>query len=358
MAIDLTGGIDPQRELAFAERPDNPDMRDSVSFWVFDDRGELGLPRVGIEALASQWDVHAVQVNVAFPDGRVYRTRADGPSWPAAGPDGRPTVLGGGPLGFECVREFDTWRMTFDGQLMQTSSADLVEGRKTGPLVDVKFDVEAVLAVPPWVQGALDAQSGTQLEKSVEGDLMGGPRYEQLFRARGSLSVGGDAQSFTGSGLRIRRQGVRKLEGFWGHCWQSALFPSGRAFGYIAYPPRPDGQPTFNEGYLYLGESAGDGELIGARVVEAPWLRRLQPLGEDVSVVLQTAEGTVRIEGETVLSTHDITDPSEIPPEQLALMANWTFPALQQAGVRYTWDGEQTMGMLERSIPTDQLVSD
>ena len=354
MTIDLTGGIPADRELAFAERPENPEMRDSVSFWVFDDRGELGLPRVGIEALASQWEAHAVQVNAAFPDGRVYRIRADAPSRPAAGPDGRPTVLGAGPLAFECVREFDTWRMTFDGQLMQTSSADLVEGRKTGPLVDVAFDVEATLAVPPWVQGALDAQSRTQLQKSVEGDLMGGPRYEQLFRARGALTVGGDRHSFSGSGLRIRRQGVRKLEGFWGHCWQSALFPSGRAFGYIAYPPRPDGQPTFNEGYVF----SGDGELIPARVVEAPWLRRLQPLGEDVSVVLETADGTVRIAGETVLSTHDITDPSDVPPEQLALMANWTFPALQQAGVRYTWDGEQTMGMLERSIPTDQLVAD
>ena len=64
---------------------------------------------------------------------------------------------------------------------------------------------------------------------------------------------------------------------------------------------------------------SGDGDLIPARVVEAPWLRRLQPLGEDVSVVLETADGTVRIEGETVLSTHDITDPSEIPADMLGL---------------------------------------
>ena len=142
----------------------------------------------------------------------------------------------------------------------------------------------------------------------------------------------------------------RRLEGFWGHCWQSALFPSGRAFGY-AYPPRPDGQPTFNEGYLF----AGDGDLIPARVVDAPWLTKLQPLGEDVSVVLQTSDGAVRIEGETVLSTHDITDPSEIPADQLAKLANWTFPALQQAGVRYRWDGEETYGMLERSSPMDKL---
>jgi len=50
--------------------------------------------------------------------------------------------------------------------------------------------------------------------------------------------------------------------------------------------------------------------------------------------VFETADGTVRIEGQTVLSTHDITEPSEIPPEMLKLMANWLFPALQQAGVR------------------------
>ncbi|MDT7757425.1 MAG: hypothetical protein QOH27_3323, partial [Mycobacterium sp.] len=106
------------------------------------------------------------------------------------------------------------------------------------------------------------------------------------------------------------------------------------------------------EGYLF----SGDGALIPARVVEAPWLRRLQPLGEDVSLVLETADGTVRIAGETVLSTHDITDPSELSDEMRVLTANWSFPALQQAGVRYTWDGEQSIGMLERSIPKDQLA--
>jgi len=352
MAIDLTGGIDPAREYMFAERPDNPEMRDSVSFWVFDDRGQVGLPRIGIEAVAANWEAHSIQVNVVFPDGRVYRLREDAASRPVVGRDGKPTTLGAGPLAFTCVEPFNVWTVTFDGQAVQTSSADLVLGRKDGPLVGLQFEVEAKLDVPPWVQGALQADASSALNTSIEGDLMGGPRYEQLFRATGSVRVGGAEHAFTGSGLRIRRQGVRRLEGFWGHCWQSALFPSGRAFGYIAYPPRPDGQPTFNEGYVF----DGDGELIPARVVKAPWLTKLQPLGEDVSVVLQTADRTVRIEGETVLSTHDITDPSEIPADQLAKLANWTFPALQQAGVRFRWEGEETYGMLERSSPMDTLT--
>ncbi|ULE33004.1 hypothetical protein [Mycobacterium sp. IDR2000157661] len=351
MKLDLTGGIDPARELMFARRPDNPEMRDSVSFWVFDERGEFGLPRIGIEAVASNWDTHGIQVNVAFADGRVYRLRTEGPSKPVEGPDGRPTVLGAGALAFACVAPFAVWTMAFDGQAVQTSSAALAAGRKDGPLVDVRFEVEATMAVPPWVQGSMRADADEQLRTTVVGDLMGGARYEQLFRATGAVEVAGEHRSFSGSGLRIRRRGVRKLEGFWGHCWQSALFGSGRAFGYIAYPPRPDGEPNYNEGYVCFG----DGELVPARVVEAPWLRRLRPRGEDVSMVLDTDRGTVRIEGETVVSTHDITDRSEVPADQLALMANWTFPALQQAGVRYRWDGEQAIGMLERSSPMDRI---
>lgn len=131
MAIDLTGGIDPVREYMFADRPENREMRDSVSFWVFDDRGEVALPRIGIEAVASNWEAHGVQVNVAFPDGRVYRLREDAKSWPVEGPQGRPTVLGAGPLAFTCVEPFNVWTMTFDGQAMQTSSADLSRAART-----------------------------------------------------------------------------------------------------------------------------------------------------------------------------------------------------------------------------------
>lgn len=36
-------------------------------------------------------------------------------------------------------------------------------------------------------------------------------------------------------------------------------------------------------------------------------------------------------------------------------MANWTFPALQQTAVRYRWDGEQSIGMLERSRPMGRI---
>ncbi|MBO0855740.1 MAG: hypothetical protein J2P18_18470 [Nocardia sp.] len=356
MAVDLTGGIDPSRELVFAERPDDPEMRDSVSFWVIAEDGSVGLPRIGVEAVAANWDAHDIQVNVAFPDGQVYRLRATLPAVPSAGPEGRPTVLGAGGLAFRCVAPFTTWTMDYDGKGVRTSSADLAAGKKDGPLTDIAFHVEATMAVPPWVQGAMRADAAAQLNKTDEGKMMGGPRYEQLFRATGSVTVAGKEQSFNGTGLRIRRQGVRKLAGFHGHAWQSAVFPSGKAFGYIAYPPREDGQPTFNEGYVFTG----DGALIPARAIRAPWLSRLRALGEDVSVVLETADGTIEIEGETVVSTHDVhhDDDTFSMNEVKRERETPSFPVVHQAGVRYRWDGEQAYGMLERSNPLEKLARD
>lgn len=341
MAIDLTGGLDAAREYVFAEAPDDPEMRDSVSMWISDDRGEIGLPRFAVEAVAAQWEAHGVQMNLGFPDGRVYRLRESGKTLPARDAGGRPTILGAGPLAFQCVEPFTTWTASFAGTAVRTSTRELIAGRQDGPRVDLEFSVEATSAGPPWSQGTLLPDAREKLASGIEKGLMGGPRYEQLVRATGTVRVEGEEYSFTGSGLRIRRQGVRQLEGFWGHCWQSALFPSGRGFGYIAYPPRASGEPTFNEGFLY----SGDGPLIPARVVEAPWLRRLEPSGEDVSVVFESELGTTRIEGETVLPTHDTVVRPTMPQ----------FPVLFQGGVRYRWDGEETYGMLERSTPRDQI---
>jgi hypothetical protein len=168
---------------------------------------------------------------------------------------------------------------------------------------------------------------------------MGGPRFEQLARATGTLQVGDRAHTIDGGALRVRRQGIRRTSTFRGHAWQSALFPSGRGFGYIVYPPRDDGLPTYNEGYLF----EGDGELIPAWVVQAPWLKRKVPSGEDVSVVLETDNGTATIQGQSIIST--FMGMGDIPGS----------PFLQQAISHFTWDGETANGMTERSTLAEKL---
>ena len=63
-----------------------------------------------------------------------------------------------------------------------------------------------------------------------------------------------------------------------------------------------------------------------------------------MSFTLRTANGDVRVEGETILAS---CLPGGLSPEFP--------PALHQACVRYRLEGEETVGMMERSMPVDQL---
>jgi hypothetical protein len=129
------------------------------------------------------------------------------------------------------------------------------------------------------------------------------------------------------------------MRAFRGHVWQSALFPDGRAFGYITYPPAADGR-TFNDGYVFQ-----DGRMHRARVRKAPWLKRFLSEGDDVSLELESDLGVARIAGSTEFSTFSIL-PTPSPDGAFNL---------QQTGARYVWDGQTAHGMLERSA-TDAFM--
>ncbi len=344
MSIDLTGGLSDDREYVFATQPDDPEMRDSVNVWVWDNGAEFGMPRIGVEAVGAQWETHDIQVNIAFADGRVFNMFGPGPVHDPLGADGRARTLGAGALSFELMEPFRHWRGRVEGTAVATSIQAQIDGwmpgSSRGELVPVELDLEIRSVVPPWESGTLLEEARHVLATQEEGALMGGPRFEQLFRAAGCLRVGDEVHEIDGGGLRIRRQGVRRLAAFRGHVWQSAVFPSGRAFGLCVYPPRTDGKPTFNEGYVF----EGDGKLIPARVVEAPWLQVVEPKGQDASVVLESEHGTIRIQGETILSTCHVMGPP---------MIRQRF-SLQQAIARYTFDGETANGMLERSSVAEE----
>lgn len=340
MTVDLSGGLDPTRELFFVDPP-GPDIRDSASFWAYDDDGVVGLPRIGVEAVGSKWDEHQYQVNLAFADGRVFRIRESGPRHAPVDAQGLASVLGAGPLEFRCVRPFEVSTATFDGVALETSTEALLRGERGGRPTNVAFHLTATMAAPPWENGSMSDDAAERMSSTVEGVIMGGERFEQLFRATGTVRVGDEEHAFAGSGTRVRRQGARDMAGFWGHCQQSAIFPSGRGFGYIAYRPRPDGGGSYNEGYVFTG----DGGLVPARVVRAPWLSAPPRIGDDASLVLESALGTMEVEGMTTTSVLNLGDPK----------SEHALAALHQAGVRYRWDGEVASGALERSTPPREI---
>jgi hypothetical protein len=339
MGIDTTGGFSEELEDVFTTKPDDLEMRESVNAWIWDNRAEIGLPRVGVEAVGDQWDTHDIQVNIAFADGRVFNMFGPGPRHDPFGTGERPRILGAGPLSFEVVQPYGHLRLRAEGRAVATSVTDQMGGALPGQgeaSTPVEMEIDLHPAVPPFMNGALLDEAKRVLDTQDEGDLMGHPwRFEQLCRASGTVRVGDERFRLDGGANRIRRQSIRRLAKLRGHAWQAALFPSGRGFGYIAYPPRTDGKATYNEGYVF----EGDGDLVPARVVQAPWLRALAAKGDDVSCVLETAKGTVSIQGETALSTFMI-----MPPD-----VGGGGLQLQQAIVRYRWDGEESVGMLERS---------
>jgi hypothetical protein len=244
-------------------------------------------------------------------------------------------VLGAGPLTTRCIEPFRKWEVHFEGDALDGSHALQLETKLHGaPRTAVRFTAELEMAAPAWVQdNSPEKVALMSPEEVAEAEFMGiGYRIEQLFRGQGELEIDGRTRSFRCVGSRIHRQSVRPLAGFRGHCWQSAVFPDGRAFAYIAYPPREDGGEAYNQGYVYL-----DGRWHIAQARRIPWLRDIRFEGDDVSVELESEAGSVRIGGRTCLSTFRVGNP-DIGGLNL-----------QQGSVWYEWDDKRAMGMIERS---------
>ncbi len=350
---DWFGGLAPELDLMFPGRPDDPEMRESASVWIFEENGDFALPRVGIEAQGAVWDRHRFDMNIAFRDGRVLRESARGATHPALGASGKPDTLGAGGLVFRCIEPFRKWAVSYRGEAWEGSvqeqisaefavyaDADRDQGLAGRARVAVSWEVELEMVVPAWNQDyrAEKLAGMTQRERADAGSMGYGYRTEQLFRGSGQLSIAGEQREFACLGSRIHRQSVRPMGAFRGHCWQEAVFPDGRAFGYIAYPPLAGEalEDTYNNAYLYAG-----GRMIPARATQIPFLRRIMPQGDDVSVEFESELGTTRIAGRTINATFHMGNPGVNGFNN------------QQSGVEFTWDAMTSYGMIERSSPSE-----
>ena len=137
MGIDLTGGLGDEREFVFPTKPEDPEMRESVNAWIWDSGSEVGMPRIGVEAVADQWETHDVQVNIATGDGRVFNVFAPGKVHDPQGSDGKPRVLGAGPLAFELIEPFRHWKMRLDGLAVESTVEKQIGGKRPDSVPNV-----------------------------------------------------------------------------------------------------------------------------------------------------------------------------------------------------------------------------
>lgn len=343
MEQDWYGGLEPGLDGAMLPgKPDDPEMRESASIWLFEENGAFAFPRLGIEAVGAVWENHRYDGNFAFAGGRVLRLSKRGPTHRSD-----KGVLGAGGLSFECLEPFRKWRVALDDEAYDGRVEDQIAGAfrvyadaEVDPALrraPVKFEAELTMATPGWTQDLRpDKLAGMTEAERTDAGLMGfGWRVEHTFRGEGELTIDGTTRAFRCVGNRVHRQSVRPMGAFRGHCWQAAIFPDGRAFGYCAYPPRENGS-TYNDGYIFQ-----DGRMYRARATRIPFLRNITPQGDDVSLELESELGTTRIAGVTTLATFHMGNPG------VNGMNN------QQGGVRYEWDGQAAYGMIERSSPAE-----
>jgi hypothetical protein len=341
MAVDLAAGIDPGFEYFLLSRPDNPQTRDSATLWVMDQSGTLALPRVTFDAVGATWDSPDVQLNFVHADGRSLRVWSKEPGRIALDGAGYAAIREAGPLRFQCVEPFRRWTLEFDGFAMQSTTAAEMAGRRDREPVALAFRFEADMTAPAWLMGGISEDAARQMRAGEGRALMGGMRYEQLCRVAGSVSLDGKLHRVeAATGMRVRRQGVRTMGAALGHCQHSALFPSGKAFGAIVMARGASGPEAFNEAFLLTP----DGKRSAARVVSAPWMTRLAAQADDASIVLDSEVGVVRIEGQTLLSTFDHHE------FEMA-----TTSILHQGTARYVWEGEETIGLIERCTLREDL---
>ena len=340
MVVDLSAGLDPDFEF-FADRPANPQVRDSSTLWIMDDAGVIAFPRVTFDAIGEDWEHPWVQLNYVDHAGRTLRLWSKEPGSAARDAQGRVAIRGAGPLRFQCLEPFRRWTMEFRGQAEASTTTAQMGGAPDGDPVDLSFRFEAEMVAPPWLMGGMTAEAAREMKAGDAGALMGGVRYEQLCRITGNVTVCGQKRDVTGTGMRVRRRGVRNMGAAMGHCQHSALFPSGRAFAGIIMAPGPEGPEAFNEAFLYDGR----GGRIPARVVQAPWMSRLVENGDDASLVLDSAQGTVRIQGTVLSSLFD---------RSLFEMADTSI--LHQGTARYVWDGEEAIGLIERCTLKNRIA--
>jgi hypothetical protein len=339
----LDGGMKPQDDYALDHQP-SPGFGENQAFWFFDETNKVHSYN-HLDIIQDAFPLRTERHWLALGDGRVLYDYLEG--WRST-----PTKPAGANLVFDCVEPFKTWTVDYLGTMRVSSADELSRGRPVeGPRAVVQFHIDAEMAAPPWPLGRLDERSGQDMA-SASGRFIGGERYEQLFRMKGQLRIDNETFEISGTGMRTHRRGSREMASWHGHSWQTALFPSGRAFGLMRFP-QEDGERgrdvsrlRFNEGFVVQ-----DGRMYPAQVLESTWLDTFTPIGERSQIRLRSELGEHLIEVEIAAVAWRTIFTDARHGRYLRGFGVWgpeTY-VMAQGAARYVWDGEAAYGHVERS---------
>jgi hypothetical protein len=342
---DLSSGLPAERESIRSTEPDIPFWSENLLFAIYDPTSDIGL-WLHLGTVPNDWGMWHEMCFAYLPGDQGvlsmwshHRTVADR----------RP---GGANSEFRCLEPFRRWHLAFDGYGLHTSNQDMAAGlARVGPTHRFVVDLDVEYLTPVWdAHAAANSEHG---KGSMHDQSWAKEHYEQLYRARGTVIVGGDEIAFDGYGWRDHSQGPRGGGGgapWGGHVIMGTVYPdSGRGWGLSRYWT-PDGTISLEGGYVVLD----DGVLHYAEVTDAPRLSDLTMDSEELPVGLRWSGGALQT---TVTTQRSLW---------LSMMKGLVVGKdLDGPGLMYVlnhgtslWDGESGHAYAERSDPLNAFVKE
>jgi hypothetical protein len=250
--------------------------------------------------------------------------------------DGGSGVASDGQLAFAPVEPLRRWRLTFDGMARKLTRDEAAAGPVAqGPVEPLQLALDVECVTPPWGVGS-EADGGATAA-AMHGQSWARVHLEQACRVRGELSAAGGSTAIDGMGMRDHSCGPRDYSGMRREAWANAVFPSGRAF--CGLWVEVDGAPPFAHGFVYE-----NGQLHAMDRFEGPPLTSALGDPTTFTVRFDTSRGEAEVHGRMLHSmAFTLEYPCRMP------LGPQTAGAIPVEGpARYTWDGEQGDGWIER----------
>lgn len=348
LTYDPAGGMPPEADYALMEQPEGTDLfGENHAFWFFDEQNRAhGYTHT--EAFQDFYELRAERFWLTLPDGRIFYTWGDGFRGTRRAPAGANLVM-------TCIEPFRHWSIDFFGSMRLSDAEELAQGRPiegSRPVVRLHIDVE--IAAEPWRLGSLGMK-----DNPFAASFFGENRYEQLCRFTGWARIEKEEPiRLSGMAMRTHRRGSRRMKGWHGHSWQTALFPSGRGFGFERFPDRegPQGRadPAWSEGYIL-----DDGRIVPAEILESAWLTELRATGEPLVIRLRAGGEEHVIRGTTVATVWRTIQAGSTGDRNVRRFGIWGRDGdyvMGQGVTLWEWDGEKVYGHTERSTLTTELL--
>jgi hypothetical protein len=342
-------GLKPEQDyILTGPLPEDPQAMETSNVWFFDGERNIGF---NIHATMQHGKMYA-PVTVFLPDGRILRLRSDESA--AFTDPQRPQSR---HVQYFCEKPFRNWTYAINElPVWVTSKEELDAGVVADklPTTTVSLEARATMMAPVYMQGgllpeaadAIEGEAGLWLAARLPGGMTPEAfRFDQMYRAQGSLTFEGTTYEFDGYGLRGHVRGVRIMGGMYAHTWLGGVFPGGTAFGIQTFP-RPEGGFFFSEAYVYK-----NGVMYPNRVIYAPLMSYDPDQGEYVIELACDELGLTRIKGrDKRLFWWSMPAWGSGQPPQWGIDPN-AQTVMRQATAEYELDGEIGYGMNERSGP-------